>query len=305
MKWVRRIGIVLLVFVAGAAAILLGMSEWTIRRDRGAPLPPIVADRSPAGIAEGERLARISGCLGCHGPNGNGVALVDEPVFAVLTAPPLAEVAMRASDAELARTIRSAVARDGGALWIMPPHAQLADDDTARIIGFLRTLKPSPRDLARRRSFGPLSRLAMVGGGFRPTSQSEIAAATRRPADVGRYFATGTCLGCHDLHEPRHAGRDEVAPPLGMMVAAYDDAAFRTLLRTGIGASGKSLGLMTEVSRSGLRHFTDQEIAAIRAYLIKAGAGGPPAQGDRTADRGAPVAPPASLTGSGRPSPAG
>lgn len=270
MTWVRRIAIALLAIVGAAAAILFGATEWIIRSDRRAPLLPIVADRSAAGIAEGRRLARVHGCLSCHGSEGRGDVMIHDPMFAVLAAPALAEIALRDNDAELARTIRSAVTADGAALWIMPSHVHLTDEDTARLIGFLRTLKPSPADVTRRREFGPVARLGMLGGGFEPESRSEIAAAPRRPADVGRYFATGTCLGCHDLHEPKPARRGEVAPPLAMMVPAYDDAAFRKLLRTGIGASGKDLGLMSEASRNGLRFFTDEEIAAIKAYLERA-----------------------------------
>jgi hypothetical protein len=41
----------------------------------------------------------------------------------------------------------------------------------------------------------------------------------------------------------------------------------RRLLRTGLGAGDRELGLMTEVSLDTLKHLDDEEIAAIHAYL--------------------------------------
>ena len=38
-------------------------------------------------------------------------------------------------------------------------------------------------------------------------------------------------------------------------------------MRSGRGAGGRDLGLMSEVSRNDFSHFTDQEIEALHAYL--------------------------------------
>ena len=51
------------------------------------------------------------------------------------------------------------------------------------------------------------------------------------------------------------------------VVAGYDAAQFRTLMKTGRPPSGKDLGLMSEVARNDFSHLTDAEIDALYAYL--------------------------------------
>jgi uncharacterized protein YkwD len=51
------------------------------------------------------------------------------------------------------------------------------------------------------------------------------------------------------------------------MAGAYDPAAFRTLMRTGVGMSHRDLGLMKEVATENLYALSDPEIAAIQAWL--------------------------------------
>jgi hypothetical protein len=63
------------------------------------------------------------------------------------------------------------------------------------------------------------------------------------------------------------AGPDEKAPDLNL-VAGYDLAQFRFLMRTGRPPSGKDLGLMAEVARNDFSHLTDAEIDALHAYLV-------------------------------------
>jgi len=51
------------------------------------------------------------------------------------------------------------------------------------------------------------------------------------------------------------------------MAASYDPVAFRELMRTGQGMSKPDLGLMSVVARVGFSAMTDDEIAAVQAYL--------------------------------------
>ena len=66
-----------------------------------------------------------------------------------------------------------------------------------------------------------------------------------------------------------------MVPALAPMAAGYDPVAFRTLVRTGVGASGRDLGLMKSVARTALYALTDEEIAAIQAYLTAEAAKAP------------------------------
>ncbi len=276
MKWLVRTLGALVALALLATALLYGASGWALRRDREVPLQPLTADTSVAGIAEGARLARINGCMSCHA-GGHGRLFITDPKVALLSAPAFASFVPEESDAQIARSIRQGVDGGGRQLFIMPSHRWLADDDTARIVGYLRTLKPSPADVPRQRSFGPLGRLAILTGGLRESQHPALAGGPHRDADSGRYFAQSVCLGCHQLYQPSPVGPKDIAPPLAMIAASYDDAAFLRLLRTGRGLSKPDLGLMTEVAKGGLDRLSDGEIVAIHAYLRKQ-ADKPPAQ---------------------------
>lgn len=275
MVWFKRATLAAAAIILLDAALLYGWSEWLLRRDQGVPLHAVTADRSAAGIAEGARLAAIEGCTICHA-GGHGQVFIAAPLFATLVAPAFPALAARASDAQLARAIRQGVSVDGRQLFIMPPHPALADEDAARIIGWMRTLRPSPADVPPRRGFGPLGRWALVTGHAPATPHLPLTGGARRPPDAGAYFATTTCLGCHRLYEAHAINPQETAPPLATMAAAYDDARFRRLLRTGVGPGKPDLGLMSEVARGGLYRLSDAEIAAIHAWLTVQAEKAPP-----------------------------
>jgi mono/diheme cytochrome c family protein len=270
MRWIVRGLVGLAAVLLLALAVVYGGSEWMMRKSYAAPLPQITADRTPAGIAEGGRLASALGCRGCHGPNGNGVLLADVPGVIHAATPPLAPAIAGYSDAELARLIHHGIKRDGRGVYLMPidGHARIADEDVARIIGWLRTLKPSPADRTDALSFGPVGRFAILTGGIPHEVIERPLAAAKRPADSGRYIAETVCAGCHSLTEARKAHDDgRRVPPLLEVGPAYDLPAFRKLLRTGQGLTPRDLGLMKRVSKGDLSHLTDAEVATVHAYL--------------------------------------
>lgn len=271
MRILRRIAIGLVGVLLLALGVLYGGSEWALAHDRQVPLASLTVPHDAASIAEGGRLARITGCRGCHGSDGGGRVLVDDPMLGRLVPPALARVAATESDAELDRTIRHGIGKQGQALFVMPTraHRYLADEDSARIIAWMRSLKPRPDDVLATTSFGPVGRGLILSGMLPASAHPETVSTPTRPTDVGRYFTNVSCTACHDLHTPRPTeDGKQVAPALAPMAAAYDPAAFRTLLRTGVGMSGRDLGLMREVARGDLSALTDAEIVSIQAYLI-------------------------------------
>jgi cytochrome c553 len=278
MLWFRRIAMGIIVTVVLALAVIYAGSEWVLRKSYDAPLPQIAADNTPTGIAEGARLATIYGCRDCHGATGQGRVLFDAPPARMIP-PPLAQTIAAYSDPELARLIRHSVKRDGSSTFIMPPngHAKIADDDIARLIGWMRTLKPSSDDIADRTSYRLLGRALLIGGAVEPSARPDAVAPKTRPADPGGYFAASVCGGCHSLHAEEKAHDDgRPVPALAAIGAAYDDAAFTKLLRTGAGMTPRELGLMAAVSKSSLSHLTDAEIASVHAYLKGEAANAPP-----------------------------
>jgi len=279
MRILGRIVIGLAAIMLLAVAILYGGSEWALACGHDVPLASLKVPHDAASIAEGGRLARITGCRGCHGANGGGRVLVDDPMLGRLVPPALARVAATESDAELERTIRHGVDKSGHTLFVMPTraHRYLADEDSARIIAWIRSLKARPDDVVATTRFGPVGRGLVLFGMLPPSAHPERVSPATRPADIGRYFVNVSCVSCHDLNTPRPTeDGKQVAPPLAPMAAAYDAAAFRTLLRTGKGMSGRDLGMMTSVAKGDLFALSDTEITAIQAYLTTEAAKAPP-----------------------------
>ena len=84
---------------------------------------------------------------------------------------------------------------------------------------------------------------------------------------MGRYVVSFACQACHKLHEESmmEDGSTRV-PALAPVVAAYDPAKFKRLLRTGVGTKPDH-GIMSVVARESFSVLTDGEIDSIQAYL--------------------------------------
>ncbi|MGH8254280.1 MAG: c-type cytochrome, partial [Steroidobacteraceae bacterium] len=226
-----------------------------------------------ASIAEGQRLATITGCYaGCHGPQAAGAVLFDEPIIGRLVAPDLGVSARQHSDAELANIVRRGLRPDGRSVIVMPSQAftYLSDADLGRIIAFLRSL-PASAGPAPSVALGPLGRLGLVTGQFKMAARL-IAETVSTPeaatadAVTGRYLARAVCAHCHgtDLHgesTPAYVSSNL------QVVAAYTPEAFTQLLRTGVPLGGRKLDMMRIEALANLSHLTDAEIASLYSYL--------------------------------------
>lgn len=270
MRWIFRGLAVLAGTIVFVLAVVYGGSEWILRSGHKVPDVAIAVPKDAASVAEGGRLAKIVMCRDCHAENGQGKVLFSVPLVGTVAPPPIAEMAAKLSDVELARVIRHGVHKDGSSLFIMPTKAlaHISDDDLGRIIAWVRSLKPGPQDEKTRTSYGPMGRLLLFTGTLPPSAQAQNVSTATRPADLGRYYVSVACQACHKLHEDgvMEDGKTKV-PALAPMAASYDPAAFERLLRTGQGMSKRDLGLMGVVARAGFSAFTDGEIAAVQAYL--------------------------------------
>jgi cytochrome c553 len=270
MRWIRY-GLAVLagIIVLALATVYVG-SEWIIRSSHAVPVADVAIPTDAASIAEGARMARIASCRECHGANGQGRVLFEAPMVGRVASPSLARMAATMTDAELVRAIRQGVHKDGRSIFVMPTHAlgHIADEDVARIVAWIRTLKPGPQDSTATMQLGPVGRVLVLTGKLPVMASPAKLAEARRPADRGRYYADIACLACHKLAV---AGTMEdgktVVPPLAPMAASYDADKFRRLLHTGVGASRADLGIMSAVARESFSALTDEEVAAIQAYL--------------------------------------
>ena len=269
MRWVVRGLLILVAVFALLVAGVYGGSEWVLRRAHAVPNEAVTVPTDAASIAEGARIARVANCRDCHGQGGEGKLLFEAPGLGRIAPPSLARAAATMTDEELLRAIRYGVHKDGSSLMIMPSYAlgHLSDEDVGRIIAWIRTLKPSARDSTATMSWGPIGRALILAGKLPPMATAAKLAPAKRPADMGRYVADFACLACHKLHQENlmEDGATKV-PPLAPVVAAYDPARLKKLLRTGVGTKPDH-GIMSVVARESFAALTDQEIDSIQTYL--------------------------------------
>ncbi len=286
-RTVRRLAVAASTVVALlviAAAVVYVASERIMDRRYTVPTGSIVVPNDAGALREGRRLATVYGCLnGCHGRDGQGGVMFDDPAIARVVAPNLTAVVRRSSDAQLVGAIRHGIRSNGRSLVVMPSDAfaALSDGDLGKIIACLRSLPPLPGPEAAV-ALGPLGRLGLVTGKFRMTAslvQEARPPPTPQEAGLarGHYLAVTACGHCHGPDLEGSSTPDFTAPSL-RMVAAYTPETFVTLLRTGSAVGGRELQLMSRVARHNLSHLNDDEIAALYRYL-------------RTRSRGTLIAP--------------
>lgn len=255
-----------LLVVAGAYAASEVMLRWPHR----AETPALVASRDPGAVARGKRLATIMGCHDCHGAELTGRLFFDQMPLARLAGPNLSRLLPHQSDGEVARAIRQGVAADGRTLWTMPSTAfsRLSDGETADLIAYLRTF-PAKGEAQRASQIGPVGRLGILAGKFKSEPQSIAEQNGVELVDLGPQHAEGRSLAraCIECHGRDLKGNDMARAPDLAIAGSYELADFETLLRTGVAAGGRRLGLMSETAPGRFNAFTHEEIAALHAYL--------------------------------------
>jgi mono/diheme cytochrome c family protein len=264
----------LIALLVVAAIVVFVWSEAILRREYSAG-PETLAALSPAQKAAAPRLARVLGCLGCHGEGLKGQLMFDAPGVARVFAPNITEIAATATDQQLAAGIRQGIGHEGRGLFIMPSamFSRLTDAETAALVAWIRTL-PRARGETKGLGAGPIGRLLLVAGKFRPVPdvvaeyRSQVPIAVGPAHEPARHLASIACSECHGpALMGGSVGPGEKTPDL-RIAAGYDAAQFRALLRTGRPPSGRDLGLMTTVAKNDFSHFTDDEIDALHAYLV-------------------------------------
>ena len=234
------------------------------------PTDSVAVPTDPASLVEGERLAWLRGCHGCHGDSLEGKVFLDEPRVIRLVAPNVTVAAASYSDTELARLIRHGVTRTGRAVLAMPSATfyHLSDGDVGRIIAHLRAVP-------RRASSLPATELRLMAkiglvAGKVPTDAATLDHRAPRLGDRadtsqlarGEYLARTICAECHggDLR-----GR-ETTPSL-VAALGYTLPQFVSLMWDGRSRDDRDLGLMRLTARRRFVRFRRDEIEAIWIYL--------------------------------------
>lgn len=281
LRWLAvGIATVLFLVLAGAVTIYV-LARRALHHRFPVPHQTITLPTDSIAIAEGGRLARIRGCLGCHGDRGQGEVFFDEPGVALLVAPNLTRALATYDNSQIEGIVRHGVRPTGRGVLAMPATAfrRMSDTDFGKTLAYLRTLPPQegpgPKLIVR-----PLGYLGLAIGKFRTQAgiigDSPVGGQAPPVEDsvaYGDYLSHSICTECHGLD--LQGDPESKTPPLSI-VATYPLEDFTRLLRTGIARGNRELGLMSKVARGRFYLLTDGEIASLSQYLRQRGPGTPP-----------------------------
>ncbi len=271
-KWILAFILLLIILSASIVYIWSGI---ILNKTYKVPLSGIQVPTDSASLAEGKRLMLIEHCGDCHGEQLKGKVLKKIPFIVQSVAPNLTLIIPGYSNEELMRLIRQGVKKNGKSVFGMPSfmYYELKEESLAKIIAYLRTLKPleSSPGLPASITFFPLGRLRLIQGRIKPIASLIDHDAPRRFANFdtsilafGRYLTMTACASCHGRKLKGLAG---FSPNL-IIAAAYNHDQFIHLLKTGQGGLGrKDLGEMSSIAKNHLCYLNDKEMNAIFAFL--------------------------------------
>lgn len=284
MRWIL-VGALVACAILGAAA---GGGYWWLTRRATAiatapldvPADSVAVPTDSASLAEGERIAWLRGCHGCHADSLEGKVFVDEPRVLRLTAPNIPSAIRAYSDGELARLIRHGVTRTGRPVFAMPAatYYHLSDADLGRLIAHLRATPVrehplAPTELRLFTMIGLVQGAVHTDAGTMDHHAPRLGDRTDTSRVArGEYLARTICAECHG---PDMRGKD--ANPAIPHALGYTLPQFVSLLWDGRARDGRDIGLMGVTAQRRFSRFTHDEIEAIFAYLQTVTFAPPPA----------------------------
>ena len=280
-RWAARIVGALVMLLAVAVGVVYAASERRFRKHFDVPSHAVTVPTDSAGIARGEHVAKIRGCMACHGEGFAGHVDIESFLLGRLAGPNLTNGGRGATltDADWERAVRHGVRRSGAPLLIMPAseHTGMSDEDLGALIAYVRSLPSAPKTPPPSRA-GPVLRGLFAAGMVLLLSAEEIDHSKPHPdhlaaeptREYGNYLS-GMCKGCHG---PQLSGGKIPGAPPDWKPAAnitpsgighYSEADFMTALRTGKRPGGSPIDTLMPWKE--FRNMNDVELKALYAYL--------------------------------------
>ena len=259
------------VAAAAFAAWVYVKSETMLHHRYPVPAAAMLARPAPAEAVRGAHLAAIYGCTDCHGDDLRGRPYSHPDPFRRVTSANLTQKARIYSDGDLARVIRIGLTPRGESVEFMPSSAfaRMSNADVAAIIAHIRSLPPGGADEPAW-DLGWKARWQLATHRFAPGVEFFADSLRLAPLDLGPETAAGrriVSVACTECHGGDLKGQ-KGGPPDLIIAGAYDPADFRRLMRTGVAAGGRQVGMMSAVARRRFSHLSDDEVEAIRLYLV-------------------------------------
>jgi mono/diheme cytochrome c family protein len=276
--------------VAVAAAVALAalwLGDRKLDRRVDVRVVPVAYQQpTPRVLKQGKYLFESRGCGECHGMDGAGRVMIDEPGGLYVRTPDItsARVSMVASytEGDWVRAIRHGVDPAGRALLVMPSedYNRMNDADFAALVAYIRTLPAGGGTLGEVRL--PVTLRVLYGvGAFKDAAEKidhRLPPATPIPvaesAEHGGYVAN-MCIGCHGTGfsggkipgtPPDWPPASNLTPGEGSVMPRYPTAeAFATMMRTGKRPDGSAISKVMPFES--LKNFNDTDLRALFAYL--------------------------------------
>lgn len=284
MTILRRTSITVVSLLVVLTGYVYVRSEWRLRTSYDKPLTTLVVPGDSATVARGDHLyhATIS-CALCHGDDGGGKMYEDNPRVVTVAGPNLTRgkgsVVADFTDADFVRAIRHGLRRDSTSLVLMPSevYVNLADEDLAAIIAYIKQLPAVDREMPRVR-FGPIGRALLSAGKLNilvaPKTPNHVPV-TPVPggptAQYGEYITRVTgCKGCHGngLSGGRVAGPPNLPPASNLTpkgIGHWTEADFVRAMREGKRPDGSAINEFMPWKAFG--RMSDDELRALWLYL--------------------------------------
>jgi mono/diheme cytochrome c family protein len=284
LKWIGIIlvGLVSLVLIFVVVMFAIGTSRlnrtYTIR-------PANISITSDAAAVEQGKYIYNSSCIGCHGENLAGKAILDDPALGYFPASNLTKGDGGIgdyADSDLVRAIRHGVGADGKPLMIMPAKAfwYFSDQDLAAILAYLKSAPAVDNNLGEKNA-KPMGRILLALGAFGDILAAEAIdhSAPRPPApdhavtvEYGEYLVnTRDCRNCHgpDLAgaqppEPGAPFSSNLTP--GGVLTIWSTGEFIETMRSGTTPYGRQLD-SNFMPWKEYANMTDDDLTALFLYL--------------------------------------
>ena len=278
------LGVVVLLLLAVGAAYVVVSGRMSAVYD--VPVAAIETSTDSSVLARGYHVARIRGCLDCHGDDLGGRHFFDGMPVASVTATNLTSgengMAPYYTDEDWVRAIRSGVGHDGTPLLVMPSYEYraLGPEDLGALVSWIRSMPPVDTEPVDQK-IGPVGVVLLLTGQapLIPAeaidhdddtfSQPEVAAT----AEYGAYLAT-SCIGCHGENfaggptpgmPPDWPEAANLTPDMGTGLGSWTKEDYLHFAETGVAPDGRMrdamympwplMQAMTDVERDALWMF--------------------------------------------------
>jgi len=246
--------------VLGASIILLGavaagavwLGERKMHRSVLVKVVPVPYASGPAALKQGKYLFESRGCSECHGADGGGRVMIDDPTGMYVKTPNITPggVVSQYAEADWVRAIRHGIDPRGRPLLVMPSedYNRLTDADLSAVVAYVRSLPAKPASAAEIRF--PTLVKALYGLGVIPDAAERINHSLQpsQPVPVAAsvehgHYVSRMCIGCHGEHlaggkipggPPDWPPAANLTPGEGSVMPRYDaPEKFIAMMRTG------------------------------------------------------------------------